>query len=50
MSKKLIERFEAAVRDHEMSGSQPVEDRPLIEAEYREAKAALEKALSRRVD
>lgn len=41
MSKKLIERFEQAVRDHEMAGSQPPEDRPLIEAEYREAKAAL---------
>jgi hypothetical protein len=43
MNKAAIERFEQAVRDHEMAGSQPVEDRPLIEAEYREAKAALQR-------
>lgn len=43
---KLLERFEKAVRAHEMSGAQDPEDRPGIEEEYESAKAELLKRLS----
>jgi hypothetical protein len=41
----MVERFEKAVRDHEMAGAQPPDDRLLIEAEYREAKMDMIAAL-----
>lgn len=40
--RRAINKFEAAVRAHEISGAQPPEDRPLIEAEYLVAKQKLE--------
>ena len=43
---ELLERFEKAVRAHEMSGAQDPEDRPGIEEEYESAKAELLKRLS----
>lgn len=43
---KLLERFEKAVRAHEMVGAQDPEDRPGIEEEYESAKAELLKRLS----
>ena len=36
-----INRFDKAAQDYAFVGSQPPEDRPLIEAEYRESKEHL---------
>lgn len=38
---KVLERFEEAVRAHEMKGSERLEDHFDIEAEYDEAKKAI---------
>jgi hypothetical protein len=43
---ELLERFEKAVRAHEMLGAQDPEDWPGIEEEYESAKAELLKHLS----
>lgn len=43
---ELLERYEKAVRAHEMLGSQDPEDWPGIEEEYESAKAELLKRLS----
>ena len=45
-TEKLLERFEKAVRAHEMLGAQDPEDWPGIEEEYESAKAELLKRLS----
>ena len=42
----VMNRFESAVRAHEMRGAQDPEDRPGIEDEYQEAKAELAECLS----
>jgi hypothetical protein len=42
-----INRFERAVRAHEMSGAAHPNDRPAIEQEYHRAKEALERAILR---
>jgi len=39
--KQTLARFEAAVRAHEMRGTQPPSDIPQIEKEYEDAKRAL---------
>lgn len=44
--KAVAERFEAAVRAHEMAGAQDPEDRDAIYAEYEAAKAELLECLS----
>lgn len=44
--KKVAERFEAAVRAHEMAGAQDPEDREAIYEEYEAAKAELLECLS----
>lgn len=38
---KIVERFEAAVRKHEMRGAGRPEDRSDVEEEYKEAKKEL---------
>ena len=43
---ELLERYEKAVRAHEMLGAQDPEDWPGIEEEYKSAKAELLKRLS----
>lgn len=43
---ELLERYEKAVRAHEMLGAQDPEDWPGIEEEYKAAKAGLLKRLS----
>lgn len=48
MKNPIIERFEKAVREHEFAGAVSPEDRPLIEAEYKDAKRELEKLLERK--
>ena len=42
--KRAVTRFEKACEERAFAGAQPPEDRPLIEAEYKEAKAALYRA------
>lgn len=39
--RKRIERFDAAVRQHDNMGAVHPEDHPAIEAEYKDAKRAL---------
>ena len=45
---KVIARFEAAVREHEMRGCQHPDDWPGIEEEYARARDALHAALARK--
>lgn len=45
-NEELLERYEKAVRAHEMLGAQDPEDWPGIEEEYESAKAELLKRLS----
>ncbi len=40
-ARKLVKRFEQAVREEAFAGAQPPEDRPYLELELREAKNAL---------
>lgn len=46
--RSAIDRFETAVRDHEMRGARRPEAVPYIEKEYEEAKAHLQFILSRK--
>lgn len=50
MSNPIIELFEKAVRDHEMIGTFDVQDRPLIEAKYKDVKSKLEKLIDNLVN
>ena len=50
MSNPIIELFEKAVRDHEMIGTFDVQDRPLIEAEYKEVKRKVEELINNLVN
>lgn len=45
---RLLSRFEAAVRAHEMRGAQPPEDRDGIDLDLAEARAALIAWMNRR--
>lgn len=50
MKHPIIECFEKAVREHAFIGTYDVQDRPLIEADYKVAKLAIEELITNAIN